>query len=70
MFTQGDVIIRHCISTFSEAFVFFLNKQLMVSEQEKESIICVRMGYKNPALGITVWHHSASLVLPNCNPID
>ena len=33
-------------------------------------IICVRIGQKNLSLGITVCHHSASLVMPNGNPLD
>ena len=33
--------------------------------QEKESIMVVRCELKIPSLGITVRHHSASLVLPN-----
>ena len=37
-------------------------------EQEKESIIRVRMGSKNPYPVITVCHHSASLVMPNSDP--
>ena len=32
--------------------------------QEKVSIIGVWCGYKNPSLGITIRHHSASLVMP------
>ena len=39
-------------------------------EQEKESIICVRVGSKNPSLVITVCHHSASLLMPNGDPRD
>ena len=39
-------------------------------EQEKESIICVRVGYNDPSLGITACHHSASLVMPNGDPRD
>ena len=39
-------------------------------EQEKDSIIRVRVGKKNPSLGITVCHHSASLVMPNGDPRD
>ena len=33
--------------------------------QEKESIMAVWCELKIPSLGITVRHHSASLVLPN-----
>ena len=39
-------------------------------EREKDSIILRRVGYKNPSLRITVCHHSASLVMPNCDPRD
>ena len=39
-------------------------------EQEKGSIIRVRVGKKNPSLGITVCHHSASLMMPNGDPRD
>ena len=39
-------------------------------EQEKESIIRVRVGLKNPSLGITVCHRSASLVMPITDPRD
>ena len=39
-------------------------------EQEKESIIRVRVGKKNPYLVITVCHHPASLVMPNGDPGD
>ena len=38
-------------------------------EQEKESIIHVRYK-KNLSLGITICHHSASLVMPNGDPRD
>ena len=40
------------------------------AEQEKESIICVRMGKKNLSLAITICHHSESLVMPNGDPLD
>ena len=39
-------------------------------EQEKESIIRVRMGLKSPSLVITVCHLSASLVMPIGDPRD
>ena len=39
-------------------------------EQEKETIILVRGGYKNQSLGITICHHLASLVMPNRDPRD
>ena len=39
-------------------------------EQEKESIICVSVGWKNPILGITVCHHLASLGMPNGDPLN
>ena len=38
--------------------------------QEKVSIIGVWCGEKNLSLGITVRHHSASLVMPNSDPHD
>ena len=38
--------------------------------QEKESIMVVRCELKIPSLGITVRHHSASLVMPNSYPRD
>ena len=47
---------------------FKINKNS--GEQEKESNIRVRVGSKNPSLGITVCHHSASLVMPNSDPLD
>ena len=37
-------------------------------EQEKESIIRVRMGWENPSLEITDCHHLASLMMPNGGP--
>ena len=39
-------------------------------EQEKESNILVRVGYKSLSLVITVCHHSASLVMPKGDPRD
>ena len=36
----------------------------MKGVQEKKSIMGVRGRYKNPSLAITVYHHSASLVMP------
>ena len=38
--------------------------------QEKVSIMGVWCGQKNPSLGITVRHHSASLVMPISDPRD
>ena len=50
--------------------MFFSNKNEVFSgDQEKASIICVRMR-ENPSLVITVCHHSASLVMPNGDPRD
>ena len=37
---------------------------------KKKSIIPVRVGQKTLSLGITVFHHSASLVMPNGDPLD
>ena len=42
----------------------------MKGVQEKESIMAVRDRYKNLSLAITVWHHSASLVMPYNDPRD
>ena len=39
-------------------------------EQEKESISRERVGQKNLSLGITICHHSASLVMPKGDPWD
>ena len=40
------------------------------SMQEKEPVMVVRFELKIPSLGITVRHHSASLVMPNSYPRD
>ena len=40
----------------------------MKGAQEKESVMGVRGRLKNPSLDITVWHHSASLVMPDSDP--
>ena len=45
-------------------------RQKNSGEQEKESIILVRVGSKNLSLRITICHHSASLVMPNGDPRD
>ena len=47
----------------------FINKNVVyIGEQEKESIIRMRMGKKDLPLVITVCHHSASLVMPIGDP--
>ena len=38
--------------------------------QEKESVMVGRCELKIPSLGITVRHHSASLMMPNSYPRD
>ena len=38
--------------------------------QEKESIICLRVGKKNLSIAITVCHHLASLIMPIGEPQD
>ena len=38
--------------------------------QEQESIMIVRCELRIPSLGITVRHHSASLVMPSSYPRD
>ena len=51
--------------------MFFKYKNAVFNgEQEKESIIHVRMGLKNPSLAIIVCHHSACLMMPNGDPRD
>ena len=40
------------------------------SMQENKSVMVVRFELKIPSLGITVRHHSASLVMPNSYPRD
>ena len=42
----------------------------MVNKKKNPLIIYVRVGYKNPPLKITIGHRSASLVMPNSNPLD
>ena len=46
------------------------NKAELNCEQEKESIICVRMRQKNPSLRITICHHFVNLIMPNSDPRD
>ena len=70
---RNDVIKRHSnvitiwrTSAISETELL---KESLLSEmkgvQEKDSITGVRGRQKNPSLAITVWHHSASLVMPD-----
>ena len=40
------------------------------SMQEIESVMVVWFKLKIPSLGITAWHHSASLVMPSSYPRD
>ena len=42
----------------------------MEGMQEKESIMGVRDRQKNLSLGILVWRHLASLLMPGSNPLD
>ena len=42
----------------------------LYDKEERESIICVVMGSKNPSLVTTVCHHLASLMMSNCDPWD
>ena len=48
----------------------FLLLFFMKGMQVKECIIGVRGRKKYPSLGITVWHNSASLVIPDSDPRD
>ena len=43
---------------------------LLSGEQEKESVIHVRMRYKYMSLAITICHHSARPVMPIGEPRD
>ena len=56
---------------FGEALIL---NAVFNGEQVKKSIIRIiirmRVGYKNVSLGITVCHHSASLLMPNGGPWD
>ena len=36
-----------------------------MSKKKKPFFVCV-----DPSLAITVWHHKADLVMPNCDPQD
>ena len=56
------------LSIFRNLWQLILKK--ISGEQEKECINYVRVGLKNPSLGITVCHHSACLVIPNGVPRD
>ena len=44
-------------------------RNLMVSKK-KNPLFLRGWDIKNPSLGITVWHHSASLMMPNGDPRD
>ena len=44
--------------------------EVFSGEPEKESIIRVRVGYKNESLAITACHHLASLEMPIGDPRD
>ena len=57
------------ISNRSDCIIKNLRSE-MKGVQEKESIKGVRARQKNPSLMITVWHHLASLVLPDSVPRD
>ena len=62
-------VTSHCIQKLLVAF-FKYEHAVFNGEQESESIIRVGMGKKNPSLEITVCHHSASLLMSNCDPQD
>ena len=57
------------LSVFRTSGSLILNKKKQCDEQEKESIIHLRVGLKNPSPEITVCHHAAILV-PNGDPRD
>ena len=70
--TMLEVKLHHCYDKVTYHFMLHLSvfwdfsksgslfKKIKM-EQEKESIICVRMGLKNMSLRITVCHHSKDL---------
>ena len=47
------------------AFILYSEHALFNGEEEKESIIIVRMGKKNTSFLISICHHSSSLAMPN-----
>ena len=55
-----SIALAHDNGDFREAY-FKIKK--INGEPEKEFIMIVRVGYKYPSLGITVCHHSESLVM-------
>ena len=65
----SDGIMWNCILGYSgTSGSLFSSKNS--GEQQKESFIRVRVGQKNPSLGIAVYHHWESLVMPNGDPQD
>ena len=60
------------IQNFLEVFLYVIpiKSETFSGKQEKESIIRVRMGWKNPSVLIIVCHHSASLIMPIGDPLD
>ena len=44
--------------------MFFQYKMRYLVVSKKKKIIHFRMGQKNQSLGITIYHHSTSLVMP------
>ena len=50
--------------------VFSNINEILSGKQEKESIIRVTMGMKNPSLAITECHHSARFVMQIGDPMD
>ena len=73
MTSPCSISLISAIQDFLEVFFkfFFSNiNEVLSDEQEKESIILVRMGKKNLSLSITNCHHWASLVMPISDPWD
>ena len=62
-------VASQCIQGLLGAFFQYENAVLN-GEQEKNSIIHVRLGLKNLSLSNTVCHHSAGLMMPISDPQD
>ena len=42
----------------------------MMTKNKNPLFVSIRVGLKSPSLQITIYHHSASLVMPNGDPLD
>ena len=60
----------HVASQLIQGAFFKHENAVFNGEQERESISRVRVGKKNPLLGTSICHRSASLLMPNVDPGD